>query len=162
MILNLLPPTALTAGCAPLYTVTKAVCRYLSVSRKREFLLATLGTVGQMCTLPSPHDKVTSALMSLIVCSVHILHVLHWSHIPVRGERGGSRVADGDTVGGAGLIEPIITESQATRKSWGCTHADAAVLHLLWYKTRGRCKSEVDHLFCHRVFTSVLIHQTWM
>lgn len=77
MIPNVLPPTVQTARCAPLYIVTEAVCRYLSVSRKREFLLATLDAVGQMCTVPSPHDEVTSALMSLIVCSVHILRVSH-------------------------------------------------------------------------------------
>lgn len=77
MIPNLLPPTVQTAGCAPLYILTEAVCHYLSVSRKREFLLATLGAVGQMCTVPSPHNEVTSALMSLIVCSVHILRMLH-------------------------------------------------------------------------------------
>lgn len=74
MILNLLPPTVQTAGCAPLYIVTEAVCRYRSVSRKREFLLATLGAVGQMCTVLSTHEEVTSALMSLIV---YILRVLH-------------------------------------------------------------------------------------
>lgn len=89
VILKLLPPTVQTARCAPLYIVTEAVCCDISVSRKREFLLTALGAVGQMCTVPSTHDEVTSALMSLIVCSVHILRMLHWSHSRVSGGEGG-------------------------------------------------------------------------